>query len=69
VSVFSLKRYVATYCEGRSLAPNKRPGSKPKRDEGARKLVEVDLKELFVYHPAKLRLISIPSKKRLPRSR
>jgi len=66
---FSLKRYVATYREGRPLAPNKRPGSKPKLDKGARKLLEVDLKELlYPYHPAKLRPISTPSKKRLPRS-
>jgi hypothetical protein len=47
VGGFSLKRYVATYREGRPLAPNKRPGSKPKLDKGARKLLEVDLKELL----------------------
>ncbi len=70
VGVFSLKRYVATYHGGRSLAPKKRPGSKPKLDEGARKLLEVDLKELlYPYHPAKLRSLSILPKKRLPRSR
>jgi transposase len=45
VGISSLKRYVATYREGRSLAPKKRPGSKPKLDEGARKLLEVDLEE------------------------
>ena len=45
VGVFSLKRYVATYREGRSLAPKKSPGSKPKLDEGARRLLEADLEE------------------------
>jgi transposase-like protein len=37
VGISSVKRYVATYRERRSLAPKKRPGSKPKRDEDARK--------------------------------
>jgi hypothetical protein len=36
VGISSVKRYMATYHEGRSLAPKKRPGSKPKLDEGAR---------------------------------
>ena len=45
VGISSVKRYVATYCEGRSLAPKKRPGSKPKLDKGARKLLEADLEE------------------------
>src|ERR671933_2918959 len=45
VGISSIKRYVVTYREGRSLAPKKRPGSKPKLDEGARKLLEVDLEE------------------------
>src|SRR3712207_1316921 len=45
VGISSVKRYVATYREGRSLAPKKRPGSKPKLDESARKLLEVHLKE------------------------
>src|SRR5215212_1661596 len=31
--------------QGRSLAPKKRPGSKPKLDEGARRLLEADLRE------------------------
>jgi hypothetical protein len=31
--------------EGRSLAPKKRPGSKPKLDERASKLLEEDIKE------------------------
>jgi transposase len=43
VGISSLKRYVASYREGRSLAPNKRPGSKPKLDEQASKLLEADL--------------------------
>jgi transposase len=37
VDISSVKRYVATYREGRSLAPKKRPGSKPKLDKGARR--------------------------------
>ena len=45
VGISSVKRYVATYREGRSLAPKKRPGSKPKLGEGARKLLEADLAE------------------------
>src|SRR5215216_6491735 len=45
VGISSVKRYVATYREGRSLAPKKRPGSKPKLDEGARKLLEANLEE------------------------
>jgi transposase len=45
VGISSVKRYVATLREGRSLAPKKRPGSKPKLDESARTLLEADLKE------------------------
>jgi transposase len=37
---------VATARQGRSLAPKKRPGSKPKLDdEGARRPLEADLRE------------------------
>ncbi len=45
VGISSVKRYVATYREGRSLAPKKRPGSKPKLDEDARKLLEANLED------------------------
>jgi transposase len=45
VGVSSVKRYVATYREGRSLAPKKRPGSVPKLDDDARKLLEANLEE------------------------
>ena len=45
VGVSSVKRYVATAREGRSLAPKRRPGSKPKLDERSRKLLEADLQE------------------------
>jgi transposase len=45
VGVSSVKRYLATYREGRSLAPKKRPGSEPKLDDGARKLLEANLEE------------------------
>ena len=43
--VSSVKRYVATAREGRSLAPKRRPGSKPKLDERAAKLLDADLEE------------------------
>ena len=46
VGISSVKRYMATYREGRSLVPKKRPGSKPKLEcESARKLLEANLKE------------------------
>jgi transposase len=45
VGISSVKRYVATHRQGRSLAPKKRPGSKPELDESARTLLEADLKE------------------------
>lgn len=45
VGVSSVKRYVATAREGRSLAPKRRPGSKPKLGEAARRLLEADLEE------------------------
>jgi transposase len=45
VSLSSVKRYAKMADEGRSLAPKKRPGSKPKLDESARRLLEADLKE------------------------
>ncbi len=45
VSLSSVKRYARMVEEGRSLAPKKRPGSKPKLDEQARRLLEEDLKE------------------------
>jgi transposase len=46
VDVSSVKRYVAAaYREWRSLAPKKRPGSEPKLDDGASKLLEANLEE------------------------
>jgi transposase len=45
VSLSSVKRYAKLAQEGRSLAPKKRPGSKPKRDERSRKLLQADLEE------------------------
>jgi transposase len=45
VSLSSTKRYAKLAEEGRSLAPKKRPGSAPKLDEKAMKLLEEDLKE------------------------
>ena len=45
VSLSSIKRYAKRAEEGRSLAPKKRAGSKPKIDQRARKLLEADLEE------------------------
>ncbi len=45
VSRSSVKRYAKLAEERRSLAPKKRPGSKPKMDERARRLLEADLEE------------------------
>ena len=45
VSLSSVKRYVEKVHRGESLAPKKRPGSAPKLDEKARKLLEEDLHE------------------------
>ena len=45
VSRSSVKRYAKLSEQGRPLAPKKRPGSKPKMDESARRLLEADLQE------------------------
>ena len=45
VSLSSVKRYLEKAERGGSLVPNKRPGSAPKLDEKARKLLEDDLRE------------------------
>jgi transposase len=45
VSLSSIKRYAKLAEEGRSLAPKKRPSSKPKIDERARRLLAADLEE------------------------
>src|SRR5918998_5679362 len=45
VSLSSVKRYVEKANRGESLAPKKSPGSAPKLDEKARKLLEDDLQE------------------------
>lgn len=45
VGVSSVKRYVAAVREGRSLAPKRSPGSKPKMNEAAKMLLESDLEE------------------------
>ena len=43
VSLYSVKRYAKMVDEGTSLVPKKRPGSRPKIGEDARRLLEVDL--------------------------
>jgi transposase len=45
VSLSSVKRYVNKASRGESLVPKKRPGSAPKLDERATKLLEEDLQE------------------------
>jgi transposase len=45
VSLSSVKRYVNKASRGESLASKKRPGSAPKLDDKAMKLLEEDLKE------------------------
>ncbi len=45
VSRSSVKRYAKLAEEDRPLAPKKRPGSKPKMDETARRLLEADMEE------------------------
>jgi transposase len=43
VSRSSVKRYAKLAEQGRPLAPKKRPGSKPKMDQSATKLLETDV--------------------------
>jgi transposase len=45
VSRSSVKRYAKLAEESRPLAPKKRPGSKPKMDETARRLLDADMDE------------------------
>jgi transposase len=45
VSLSSVKRYANMADEGRSLAPKKKPGSKPKAGEAAERLLEADLEK------------------------
>ncbi len=45
VLLSSVKRYAKMADEGRSLAPKKRPGSRPKTGEDAERLLEADLEE------------------------
>jgi transposase len=45
VSRASVKRYAAARREGRPLTPKKHPGSRPKLDESARRLLEADAQQ------------------------
>ena len=45
VSISSVKRYVKKADHGESLAPKKSPGSAPKLDEKATKLLKADLRQ------------------------
>jgi transposase len=64
VSLSSVKRYAKVAHEGRSLAPKERPGSKPKLDEGARRLLEADLKERPAAHPPAEVRVPLPGSQR-----
>jgi transposase len=52
VSLSSVKRYVNKANHGGSLAPKKRPGSTPKLDETASRLLAADLEEPSLPHPS-----------------
>jgi transposase len=45
VSLSSVKRYARAASEGKCLAPKRRPGSEPKLDERARRLLAADVEE------------------------
>src|ERR671920_2583028 len=45
VSRSSVKRYAKLAEQGRPLTPKNRPGSKPKMDESARRLLDADMEE------------------------
>src|SRR3954447_19941159 len=45
VSLSSVKRYAKMADQGRPLAPKKRPRSRPKTDQDARRLLEADLEQ------------------------
>ncbi len=45
VSLSSVKRYVGSASQGKSLTPKKSPGAKPKLDEQARSLLAADVQE------------------------
>ena len=45
VSRSSVKRYAAAAREGKPLTPKRHPGSKPKLDEGAKRLLEADVEQ------------------------
>jgi hypothetical protein len=51
VSISSVKRYVKKADHGESLAPKKSPGSAPKLDEKATKLLEANLRQEAFRHP------------------
>jgi transposase len=53
VSLSSLKRYVKKADHGESLAPKKSPGSAPKLDEKAAKLLKAHLKHRPLWSPSK----------------
>jgi transposase len=45
VSLSSVKRYARAASKGKCLAPKRRPGSEPKLDERARRLLAADVEE------------------------
>ena len=57
MSLSSVRRYIVIVREGGSLTPRKRPGSEPKLDEGARRLLKADLKERPATLPERCRFL------------
>jgi transposase len=55
VSRSSVKRYAKLAEQGRPLAPKRRPGSRPKMDESARRLLEADVEERPAATPSERR--------------
>lgn len=60
VSLSSVKRYVLMAEGGKPLAPKRRPGSKPKLDERARKLLAKDVEERpFLTHSERCEYLKV----------
>ncbi len=55
VSLSSVKRYVRAASEGRSLAPKKRPGSKPKLSEQAKSHLAPEVEDRRLVTPSQRR--------------
>lgn len=66
VSLSSVKRYVGMASSGEPLAPKKRPGTTPKVDEKAKRLLNEDMKERpAATITARIRFLEVITGKRL----